>query len=75
MDELIDPKDSAVCVQQIRYGKYVATYVCILLVKRTLVLAKPYVATYISLCAIYIKGEKFGSSCSKRVRNFHEIVS
>ena len=28
MDELIDPKDSAVCVQQIRHGKYVATYVC-----------------------------------------------
>ena len=28
MDELIDPKDSAVCVQHIRHGKYVATYIC-----------------------------------------------
>ena len=36
MDELIDPKDSAVCLQQIRYGKYIAMYVHnnILLVRR-----------------------------------------
>ena len=33
MGELINPKDSAVCLQRIRHGKYVAMYVHILLVK------------------------------------------
>ena len=31
MNELIDPKDSAVCVQRIRHGKHVATYIHIII--------------------------------------------
>ena len=35
MDKLIDTKDSTVCVQQIRYGKYVVMYVHMLLLEYT----------------------------------------